>query len=176
MLRVRQIVRNSNSETYRSILSGPHHCFVLPAFRLDASKFRELVRRGCDGSLCRLIGGALLLVPSEIMWIRKQFNKLRLLVSARITPWSQLVGATLSDVRLRLKVAFMAEGKRFGLSAMHKSELWCRWNAGQSLHEIGRAFGTRQNWPVLCASGSGQSGAAIVSASKRNFRISNPCK
>ena len=35
----------------------------------------------------------------------------------------------------------MAEGKRFGLSAMQKSELWRRWKAGQSLHEIGRAFG-----------------------------------
>jgi len=35
----------------------------------------------------------------------------------------------------------MAEGKRFGLSAMQKSDMWCRWKAGQSLHEIGRAFG-----------------------------------
>jgi IS30 family transposase len=35
----------------------------------------------------------------------------------------------------------MAEGKWFGLSAMQKSDLWCRWKAGQSLHEIGRAFG-----------------------------------
>jgi hypothetical protein len=35
----------------------------------------------------------------------------------------------------------MAEGKRYGLSAMQKSYLWCRWKEGQSLHEIGRAFG-----------------------------------
>jgi IS30 family transposase len=35
----------------------------------------------------------------------------------------------------------MRQGKRFGLSAMQKSELWRRWKAGQSLHEIGRAFG-----------------------------------
>jgi len=35
----------------------------------------------------------------------------------------------------------MAEGKRFGLSAMQKSDMWCRLKAGQSLHEIGRAFG-----------------------------------
>ncbi len=35
----------------------------------------------------------------------------------------------------------MAEEKRFGLSAMQKSDMWCRWKAGQSLHEIGRAFG-----------------------------------
>ena len=35
----------------------------------------------------------------------------------------------------------MAEGKRFGLSAMQKSDLWSRWKAGPSLHEMGRAFG-----------------------------------
>src|SRR5467141_3161952 len=35
----------------------------------------------------------------------------------------------------------MTQGKRFGLSATQKSDIWCRWKAGQSLHEIGRAFG-----------------------------------
>jgi hypothetical protein len=35
----------------------------------------------------------------------------------------------------------MAQGKRAGLSATQKSDMWCRWKAGQSLHEIGRAFG-----------------------------------
>jgi IS30 family transposase len=35
----------------------------------------------------------------------------------------------------------MRQGKRFGLSATQKSDLWRRWKAGQSLHEIGRAFG-----------------------------------
>jgi IS30 family transposase len=34
----------------------------------------------------------------------------------------------------------MRQGKRFGLSAMQKSDLWRRWKSGQSLHEIGRAF------------------------------------
>jgi IS30 family transposase len=34
----------------------------------------------------------------------------------------------------------MRPGKRFGLSAMEKSDIWSRWKAGQSLHEIGRAF------------------------------------
>src|SRR5271163_3912393 len=34
----------------------------------------------------------------------------------------------------------MRQGKRFGLSAIEKSDLWRRWKAGQSLHEIGRAF------------------------------------
>jgi hypothetical protein len=39
----------------------------------------------------------------------------------------------------------MAEGKRFGLSAMEKSDVWCRWKVGQSLHEIGCAFAKPHN-------------------------------
>jgi transposase, IS30 family len=35
----------------------------------------------------------------------------------------------------------MRPGKRFGLSAAQKSEMWRRWKQGQSLHEIGRALG-----------------------------------
>src|SRR5271157_4279214 len=35
----------------------------------------------------------------------------------------------------------MTEGKRFGLSAEQKLDVWRRWKAGQTLHEIGRAFG-----------------------------------
>ena len=35
----------------------------------------------------------------------------------------------------------MRQGKRFGLSAKQKRELWRRWKPGRSLHEIGRAFG-----------------------------------
>jgi IS30 family transposase len=34
----------------------------------------------------------------------------------------------------------MRQGKRFGLSAIEKSDIWNRWKAGESLHEIGRAF------------------------------------
>jgi IS30 family transposase len=34
----------------------------------------------------------------------------------------------------------MRPGKRFGLSAIEKREIWNRWKAGQSLHEIGRVF------------------------------------
>ena len=39
----------------------------------------------------------------------------------------------------------MTQGKRFGLSAVQKSDMWRRWRAGQSLHEIGRAFGKRHS-------------------------------
>jgi hypothetical protein len=34
----------------------------------------------------------------------------------------------------------MRPGKPFGLSAIEKRDIWSRWKAGQSLHEIGRAF------------------------------------
>ena len=39
----------------------------------------------------------------------------------------------------------MRAGKRFGLSAEQKSDVWRRWKAGQTLHEIGRAFGKPHN-------------------------------
>ena len=53
----------------------------------------------------------------------------------------QPVDATPSGINLLSKVVFMTQGKRFGLSAVQKSDMWRRWKAGQSLHEIGRAFG-----------------------------------
>src|SRR6201986_5205433 len=34
----------------------------------------------------------------------------------------------------------MRPGKRFGLSAIEKSDVWRRWKAGETLHEFGRAF------------------------------------
>ena len=34
----------------------------------------------------------------------------------------------------------MRPGIRFGLSAIEKSDVWSRWKAGESLHEIGRAY------------------------------------
>jgi IS30 family transposase len=35
----------------------------------------------------------------------------------------------------------MAQGKRNRLSTEQRIEMWRRWKAGESLHEIGRAFG-----------------------------------
>jgi IS30 family transposase len=35
----------------------------------------------------------------------------------------------------------MKQARRVRLSAVQRTELWSRWKAGQSLHEIGRAFG-----------------------------------
>ena len=42
---------------------------------------------------------------------------------------------------LFLEVVFMRLGRRYGLSAVQKTEIWRRWKAGESLHEIGRALG-----------------------------------
>jgi IS30 family transposase len=57
----------------------------------------------------------------------------------------QTVDATPSGIKLFSKVVFMKQGKRFGLSAEQKSDVWRRWKAGQTLHEIGRAFGKDHN-------------------------------
>src|ERR1700681_4712963 len=35
----------------------------------------------------------------------------------------------------------MRVGRRYGLSSAQKTEIWRRWKGGESLHEIGRAFG-----------------------------------
>ena len=43
----------------------------------------------------------------------------------------------------------MIQGKRFGLSAAQKGDMWRRWKAGQSLHEIGRAFG-KEHSSIRC--------------------------
>src|ERR1019366_2755301 len=51
------------------------------------------------------------------------------------------VDATPSDISLLSKGGvYMKPGKRFGLSAIEKSDIWRRWKAGETLHEIGRAF------------------------------------
>src|SRR6202451_2722852 len=39
------------------------------------------------------------------------------------------------------KVVFMAFKRRVKLSEQQRNDMWSRWKAGQSLHEIGRVFG-----------------------------------
>src|SRR5208283_2985199 len=39
----------------------------------------------------------------------------------------------------------MRPGRRFGLSAEQKCDVWRRWKAGQTLHDNGRAFGKDHN-------------------------------
>ena len=43
----------------------------------------------------------------------------------------------------------MKQGKRFGLSAEQKLDVWRRWKSGQTLHEIGRAFG-KEHSSIRC--------------------------
>src|SRR6202521_2371777 len=43
----------------------------------------------------------------------------------------------------------MRQGRRFGLSAEQKLDVWRRWKAGQTLHEIGRAFG-KEHSSIRC--------------------------
>ncbi len=57
----------------------------------------------------------------------------------------------------------MAQGKRAGLSAAQKTDIWCRWKAGHSLHEIGRAFGQGHSSIHLLLSHHG----GIVPAARR---------
>jgi hypothetical protein len=61
----------------------------------------------------------------------------------------QTVDATPSGINLFLKVVFMKPGKRFGLSTEQKIDVWRRWKAGQTLHEIGRAFG-KEHSSIRC--------------------------
>jgi hypothetical protein len=51
---------------------------------------------------------------------------------------AQRIDATPSGIKLILKVVSMTPEKRFGLRAAQKSNMWRRWKAGESLHEIGR--------------------------------------
>src|SRR5271156_7137246 len=63
------------------------------------------------------------------------------MAKSRLVGWSQWVDATPSGINLLSKRwCSMRPGKRFGLSAIEKSDIWRRWKAGETLHEIGRAF------------------------------------
>src|SRR5260370_41362679 len=70
-------------------------------------------------------------------------------VSFRLVLSVQTVDATPSGIKLFSKVVFMKQGKRFGLSAEQKSDVWRRWKSGQTLHEIGRTFG-KQHSSLRC--------------------------
>src|SRR5271167_1764057 len=67
----------------------------------------------------------------------------------RLTLPVQTVDATPSGIKQFSKVVFMKQGRRFGLSAEQKSDVWRRWKAGQTLHEIGRAFG-KEHSSIRC--------------------------
>src|ERR1700720_738813 len=60
----------------------------------------------------------------------------------------------------------MRLGMRFGLSAIQKRDVWSRWKAGQSLHEIGRAF----DKPHSCIRAVLLPGGGIAPALRRRSR------
>src|SRR5271163_3569136 len=54
----------------------------------------------------------------------------------------QSVDAALSSRTSSIEgVVFMSEGKPSRLSPAQRTDVWSRWKAGESLHEIGRAYG-----------------------------------
>jgi hypothetical protein len=64
----------------------------------------------------------------------------------------------------------MRPGKRFGLSAIEKSNIWYRWKAGQSLHEIGRAF-DKPHSSIRCLL---LTRGGIPPAARRRWRLALP--
>jgi hypothetical protein len=55
----------------------------------------------------------------------------------------------------------MKQGRRYGLSAEQKADIWRRWKTGESLHEIGRAFGKDHGSIVFLLSQHGGIAPAI---------------
>src|SRR5260221_406655 len=55
----------------------------------------------------------------------------------------------------------MRQGRRYGLSAGQKADIWRRWKAGESLHEIGRAFGKFDFAEIAWASCNGRNPCLI---------------
>jgi hypothetical protein len=66
----------------------------------------------------------------------------------------------------------MTQEKRFGLSTAQKSDMWRRWKAEQSLHEIGRAFGSRSRhcYAIMWSRGS----ASPLRGLKKGMRDYHP--
>src|ERR1700694_2178580 len=61
----------------------------------------------------------------------------------------------------------MTQGRRVKLSAMQRTDMWSRWRAGQSLHQIGRAFGKSHVAIHFLLS---QHGGIVPAARRRSLR------
>jgi IS30 family transposase len=77
------------------------------------------------------------------------------------------VDATSSEV----KVVFMTQNRRYGLSATEKADIWRRWKAGESLHEIGRAFGKNHGSIQFLLSHHGGIAPAVRRRSQRTLTL-----
>ena len=65
----------------------------------------------------------------------------------------------------------MRRGRRYGLSAEQKAEIWHRWKVGESLHEIGRAFGKDHGSIQFLLSQHGGIAPAIRHRSQRTLTL-----
>jgi hypothetical protein len=82
----------------------------------------------------------------------------------------QPVDATPSDRnQFFLEVVLMRQGRRYGLSAEQRTDIWRRWKAGESLHEIGRAFGKDHGSIQFLLS---QHGGIVPAVRRRSPRMS----
>jgi IS30 family transposase len=62
----------------------------------------------------------------------------------------------------------MTQGQRPGFSAVQKTDIWSRWKAGQSLHEIGRAFG-KEHSSIRCL--VSRNGGFVPAVRRRSLRV-----
>ena len=65
----------------------------------------------------------------------------------------------------------MRQGRRYGLSAEQKADIWHRWKAGESLHEIGRAFGKDHGSIQFLLSQHGGIAPAVHRRSQRTLTL-----
>ena len=65
----------------------------------------------------------------------------------------------------------MRQGRRYGLSAEQKADIWRRWKTGESLHEIGRAFGKNHGSIVFLLSQHGGIAPAVRRRSQRTLTL-----
>ena len=68
----------------------------------------------------------------------------------------------------------MRQGRRYGLSAEQKADIWRRWKAGESLHEIGRAFGKDHGSIQFLLSQHGGIAPAVRRRSQRTLTLAEP--
>ena len=65
----------------------------------------------------------------------------------------------------------MEQGRRYGLSATEKADIWRRWKGGESLHEIGRAFGKNHGSIQFLLSHHGGIAPAVRRRSQRTLTL-----
>ena len=64
-------------------------------------------------------------------------------------------------------------GRRYGLSAEQKADIWHRWKSGESLHEIGRVFDKDHGFHFLLSQHGGIA-PAIRRRSQRTLTLAQP--